>query len=294
MEPTAEVGGHRLAACDREGALHRGSRGRVLLGVGAGAQPRPQRAPGERPRRTGHHPGIGGVGHALGGEGAQQVGLLGRQVGEPAQEGHDVALGDVVEQREDLVADAVASEPRVDVGGVDDRREAGGVAEGVRLVAAKADDRVGRPRAQRTEAVEAGAPQHGEQHGLGPVVRGVPGGVAGPEHPAPGGAGAGFEVGPVGHHDALGTERGAEGLGGGGHHVGLGRRTGPEAVVDVHRGDLAARRDREHQEGEGVGPAGHRADQRGASSRERAPGQQLGGAVTVRPPGCGPATGPGP
>ena len=279
--------------------------GRVLLGVGAGAQPRAaaaRRASGRGARGHQRRASVGS-GTPSAARASSRSDSSARQVGEPAQEGHDVALGDVVEQRQHLVADAVAAEPGVVVGGVDDRLEAGGVAERVGLVAAQADDRVGRARAH------GGRGRRGRCPAAGRAARSRPGrrrcarwrGRA-RARPRRARAGPGLEVGPVATTTRSARNAAPKRLGGGGHHVGLGGRTGPEAVVDVHGGDLAARRDREHQQRQGVGPAGHGADERrcqaagnvhraSSSATVRRIRRVRRGIAVAR---CGPATGPGP
>ena len=75
------------------------------------------------------------------------------------------------------------------------------------------------------QAVHAGAPEQVDQHGLGLVVRGVPGGGAGAEGRVAGLAGPRLEVGAVGHVHPHGPERRAEPGGGVGHDLGLARPT---------------------------------------------------------------------
>ena len=194
----ADLGRHGVAARDGEHPLEGGEVGRVGLLVGRRPQPRPQRPPGQRVGRGRDGAGVGGVADGLTGQGVEERGVGAGEVGEAAEQGHDVALGDVVEQRQHLVTDAVAPEAGVEVRGVDDGLESEVGTEPVGLGPAQPDDRVPRAGRQGGEAVDPGAPQEGEQHGLGAVVGGVAGGVVGWEHGAAGGASAGLEVGAVG------------------------------------------------------------------------------------------------
>ena len=106
------------------------------------------------------------------------------------------------------------------------------------------------------EAVEAGAAQQVEQHGLGLVVGGVAGEHVGRQRRVAGRARPGFEVrararpgrAPTGtQHRTSRADRG--------HDVGVRARAGPQPVVDMDRRDLTAGVDREDQQGQRVGAA---------------------------------------
>ena len=182
--------------------------------------------------------------------------------------GHDVAAGDVVEQRQHLVADAVAAEARVVV--ATGRRPGRGRASAhSACVSARRSARIGwrGPGRQGGEAVEPGAAQQGEQHRLGLVVGGVAGACVGRQHARSGRPGPG----PRGRARRRPSTRSARNAAPNRpprprDDVGLGGRPGPQPVVDVHRGDVAAGRDGQHQQRERVGAARHRA------RRARVPG----------------------
>ena len=95
-------------------------------------------------------------------------------VGQAGEQRDDIATGDVVEQRQHLVADPVAA---VDAGRRwSDRRPAPGPlrAQRARVSARRRpQDRPTLVGSHAGQAVEAGAPQQVEQHGLGLVVGGV-------------------------------------------------------------------------------------------------------------------------
>ena len=152
-----------------------------------------------------------------------RVGLAGEQRG-------NVALGDRRGEREQLVADPVAT-----VGGICVRRVGHGLqaecrAERNGLCPADGEQRSARPDAcghgaHPGQTVEPAAAQEVEQHGLGLVVGGVSGEHTGGEHGVAGRSGAGLEVRAGLDHDALGPEPGAEARRRCRDDVGLGLRT---------------------------------------------------------------------
>ena len=118
-----------------------------------------------------------------------------------------------------------------------------------------------RPRTHPGQPVDTGAPEQVEQHGLGLVVGGVPGGRPRTEDGPAGHPGPGLEVGTLGNGHPDRPEGGAETAGGGGHDPGLPRRARAQGVVDVDGGDVAPGGAGQHQQGQGVGPARYPADQ---------------------------------
>ena len=132
--------------------------------------------------------------------------------------------------------------------------------------------------------------QQVEQHGLGLVVGGVAGehvGRAARRSGRRGPAPRGSDPGATSTRSARNAapNRGAASS----HDVGLGSRARPQPVVDVHGRHLAAGRSGQHEEGQRVGPARHRARDGRAAARERAPTEQRAvNARTARPAGVSP------
>jgi hypothetical protein len=275
-----DLAGAHLAPGDGQDPLDLGGRGG--LAPGGGAQPGPHGGAGEGDRGRRQGPGVGDV--DLGGQGGDQVGVVGEQRGLAGQDGDDVAPGHVVQQGQDLVADPVAEEAGVVVARVLDRSQPLGGAEGPGLGAPQGEDRVPGAGAQRPQAGGPRPPQQVEQDRLGPVVERVAGAGVGPEDGPPGGPGPGLQVRPVLHGDPRGPEPRPAALGRGGHDGGLGGGSRPEPVVDVHRRHLAPRRARQGQQRQRVGPARHPGGDRRPGRRERAPRQQcLHGVGSTQP-----------
>ena len=224
--PTSQA--TRLAAGHGEHPLDGGRVGRVALV--AGAQPRRARPAGRaaRARRRGRGRRWG---RAPAASSSSSVGVVAEHVGLPGEHGGDVALGDRVEQRQQLVAHAVAAEARVVV--------RSGRATGSRpssahsaCVSARRRRRIGRCcRADsRPSPSSAGAAQQVEQHRLGLVVGGVAGEHvrraaprSGPRGPGPRGSGPASTSTRSARNAA--PKRAAARR----DHVGLGRRARPAA-----------------------------------------------------------------
>ena len=217
-------------------------------------------------------------------KGVEQVRLVAQEIGLATPEGDEVAGGDLLEERKHLVTNPVPPVDRIDVRGVDDRLETQLLTQTHSVGAPKSQDRLSRTWPHRREPVEAAATKQVEQDGLGLIVSRVPGGGAGRERPESGVAGPGLEVGAGGDLHAAGDERGPEARGGFGDHGRLVRRPGPEAVVDVHCRHLAARRDRQGQESEGVGPTGDGTHHGRSRSREGAAREQAGSGIHLGGP----------
>ena len=180
-EAAADLGADRLAAGHGEDPLDGGELGRVVLVVGVGAQPGPQRPAGERPAapRPAARASVGS-GTRLGGERVEQ-----RRASSAARSASRHSSGTTSRSATSSSSGSTSWRTRL-------RRNRGSSLVGSRTgVEAEvgAERRGSRPDAgrrsggrvpgrRRGEAVEPGAPQHGEQHGLGPVVGGVAGGVA--------------------------------------------------------------------------------------------------------------------
>ena len=167
--PIADLGRDRVAPSDREHALDR-------RGVGRVAARRSQPAATARRARAGggrraSAAGIGRVEPTR--QLVEQVGVVAQQIGLAGTARHDVALGDVVEQR-------AAPRGAPGCGGTAGRRSSRRAPVGARArCTAHASRRGAAPAAggvlpaHAGEAVEAGAAQQVEQHGLGLVVGGV-------------------------------------------------------------------------------------------------------------------------
>ena len=271
-----------VPARHRQHALGRRGVGRVALGPARPGRPQPGPHGPPRQRLVGGRQGAGVGGVEGGGQLVEQRGVGPGEVRLAGDHRHHVALGDGVEQRQELVADPVAAERRIVVGRVGHRLEPDGRAELPGLPPAQPAQRAAAGRHAR-EPVEAGAAEQVEQHRLGLVVGRVPGEHVGRQGAVAGRPGPGLDVGPGRHRDALGPERGAVLGRGAPHDLGLGRRPGPQPVVDVDRGDPAAGPHRQHEQRQRVGPAGHGAGHLRAGRGEVAPGEQLGHQGIHRP-----------
>ena len=234
-------------------------------------EPAADGAPGQRDGRGREGSGIRGVDRTR--QLVEQPALVAHQLGLTRHHGGDVAPGDVVEQREELVTHAVAAECAIGVGRVLDWYQTELVAQRPRLAPTEAEERVPFGVHGR-ETVESRAPHEVEQDGLGLVVGGVPSERVGRENRVARLARPRFEVRARAHRRAGRDERGTEAGRGRSYDAGLAVGPRPQAVVDVHRGHLATRLTREHEEGEGVGAARDGAGHAGARCREPAPTEQ--------------------
>ncbi len=181
-------------------------------------QPRPHSPTRKRRRGRRQRAGVGGIDGI--GQCVEERRVVAQEVGLAGQQGGDIALGHVVEQGQQLVADAVAPEGQIVVGRVAHGRQPDLGAQRASLGAAEAHDRV--PSwAHAAESVDAGAPQKVEQHRLGLVVGRVPRQHARRQDGEARFPGPRLEVGTWRDNGALGSEAGAESCGGGGHHARL-------------------------------------------------------------------------
>lgn len=71
--------------------------------------------------RCGQGPGVARV--QVSGQFVDQIGLLCGLMREPGDQRSDITIGDVPEERKDLVSNPVAPETRVEIGGVVDHRD---------------------------------------------------------------------------------------------------------------------------------------------------------------------------
>ncbi len=111
----------------------------------------------------------------------EKVVVVAQQVGGAVQQGDQVTVGDVGEQRQQLVADAVSSEPRVGVGRVGDGSQLEGDTQCVRVSTAERKDRVRGAGADGGEPARTASAEQSQQCGLGLVVGGVTEECIGPE-----------------------------------------------------------------------------------------------------------------
>ena len=280
----ADVGGRRLAPRHGQDPLDRGGVGRVALDVvGPRARPAPRPWPPPRAPARSVRASVGSSDRGLGAAGGRRRRRPGRPGGRAA--GTTSRSATSASSGQHLVADPVADgRPgrRFDGSTTGSRPAAAHSAS----VSARRRARIGwrRPGAHAGEPVEAGPPQQVEQHGLGLVV----GGVAEQRRRGRGPRGGRRGPGPRGWARARPRRRSARNVApkrsaAAADDVGLGRRAGPQAVVDVHGGDVAARRRR-------PAPAG-RASRRRPTRRTRAacpaPGTRSGRAASAtgsRPP----------
>jgi len=131
--PNSAHAGHLTrSACPRGDLQHPCNGGRVGP-VAADIQPPPNRAPGQRERRRGERPCIGWVDGV--GEVVEQPVIVAEEVGGAHQERHDVAFGDGIDQRQEFVANSIATKARIGVGRIHHRIELQDGAEPSRFVA---------------------------------------------------------------------------------------------------------------------------------------------------------------
>jgi hypothetical protein len=207
-------------------------------------KPAPDRARGERRRRRRQRLGIGGVDG--GGELVEQCRVGTEPVGLPREHTAHVALGDGVQQGQQLVADPVAPEPRVVVGGVVHGLDPEVGAQLVGVAPTEGAERAA-GGVVPGQAVEARPAEQVEEDGLGLVVRRVAGEHVAREGRVPGVARPSLEVGAVGDLDRHRREARSDARRDLGDDLRLGRRAGAEPVVDVHGAHQAPGVDGEHQ-----------------------------------------------
>ena len=195
--------------------------------------------------------GIGGV--DVGGQFVEELVVGAEQVGGAVEQHGDVALGDVIEEWEELVADPVATETEVVVGGVVDHSEAELLAQRLGFDASEGEDGMAPTRPDRSESGGPRTPDQGEEQGLGLIVCGVTGQSVWSESGPTGAAGSRFEIGAVVEVDADRAELDAELCGGGPCDVGVDVGGLAETMVDVHSGDSTSGRNGEGDERCGVG-----------------------------------------
>jgi hypothetical protein len=211
-----------------------------------------------------------------GGEFVEELVVGAQEVGGASEQHRDVALGDIVEQGEHLVADPVAAEPWVVVARVlgDDQAELR--AQRACLGTSQRQDRVASARPDCAETRRACAAQQREEQRFCLVVGRVAGHRVGAERYSTGGPCPGLEIRAGCHVDTDHAEAGTEMLGDRRGDVGVAVGGGPQAVVDVDGGDVTSRCDSERDQCSGVGAARETAGRRGARRRKRAPIQELG------------------
>ena len=238
--------------------------GRVI-----GGQPPPHGPPGQGQRRGGQR--LASVGSMCRGQLVEQVGVVAQQPGLAGQHRHQVALGQVVHRRQQLVADAIAQEGGVAVRRVVDDGDARASRTGSAVVARRrARMRPPRARAASPPARCCEAPRSrlssmvsAWSSAVWPVSTSVgQHRVAGLRGPVPRGSGR------RPRRSVSRAEVGAEPVGRRGHDLGLGVGTRSQAMVDVHRGDAAAGGDGQHQQRHRVGAARHCAGDLGAGRGE--------------------------
>jgi hypothetical protein len=211
----------------------------------AGPQPAADGPLGQRRRCGGEGAGVGRVDR--GRQVVEQHDVGPGHVGLAGEDGHDVAPGDGVEQRQQLVAHPVAAERRVGIAGVVDGLEPHVDTQSQGLAPAQPPDRAPH-RVHTHQPVEPGAAQQVQQHGLGLVVGRVAGQRVGRQRRVPGRPGPGLEVGPRAHVDPHRPEARPPARRRGPDHRGLVLRPRSQPVVHVDRRDLTPRLHRQHQQ----------------------------------------------
>ncbi len=190
------------------------------------------------------------------------------------------------------MADPVAAEAPVVVGGVVGDRETELLAHRGGLEPAQGQDRVAPAGSDRSEACCSRASEQRQQDGFSLVVGGVAGQGVGAESRPASGAGACFEVRTVDHVDDDRAELDPEVCCGGSGDLGVDIGARAQSVVDMHGGDPAAGFECQDDERCRVGSAGQRAGDRAVRRRKGAAAEEVGG-VDQRMAGLGSATATG-
>ena len=179
--------------------------------------------------------------------------LVVHQRGLTSDNRNDVALGDLVHQRQEFVAHAITPKHRTVVGLVVQRREAQRRNVLVQCATAKVAQRFGGVVHHWREAVDTRAPHHVEQHRLGQVVHRVTSQHRSGHDASPRGARPGFEVPSRLDVDVVTHERDAQLRAELGHVLGVRRTRRARVVVNVvdRHAELAGQG--QQQQSEGIG-----------------------------------------
>lgn len=151
-----------------------------------------------------------------------EVPTLAEQLGLASQYRYRVALTDLGQHRQELVANPVTAMDRVGVGRVVNRHHPKTRTQVVSLRAPKRQNRTVGRWLDATKAVPAAPPQQREQHSLGLIIGGVPRQDTGRKGPVPCRTGSSFEVRPRLHLDGDCFEPSSESRSGGRDNVGFG------------------------------------------------------------------------
>lgn len=175
------------------------------------------------------------------------------------------------------MADPVATETGIVVGGIVDDREAELLAQRLGFGAPEGEDGMAPTGPDCPEAGGARTPEQGEEQGFGLVVCGVTGQRVRSESGPPGGAGSRFEIGAVVEVDADRAELDVELCCGGPCDIGVDVGGLAKSMVDMHGSNSTARSNGEGDERRGVGATGQTAGDRSALGRKGAPVEEVGG-----------------
>jgi hypothetical protein len=157
-------------------------------------------------------PGIGGVERS--GKGVEQVVVGAKQVGLAGEDGRQVAGGHIGQQRQHLVAHAVAHESWIGVRFVVGRGHASEPTHLHGVGSTQPQEGPRGPRAHTGQTARCGTAQQVDEHGLGLVVGCVPGEHAGGQHGVARRPGPGLEIRAVAHGHRMHGAGHAEGGGG--------------------------------------------------------------------------------
>ena len=207
----------------------------------------------------------------------EQSVVVAEQVGGANEERHDIAFGDGIEQREEFVANPVATEPRIGVGRVAHRIELQRGAEPARVVAAQREQGVAAARPHRGQPGGSAAAEQGEEHRLGLVVGGVPRQCVRSEQFVAGDACPGFEVRPIDELGPVGAECHAEAIGDPLSRGGFVVRILTDTVVDVDCDDIEVCGDGERDQCTRVWTPGEATGDGRAGGWEGAAGEEFAG-----------------
>ena len=219
-------------------------------------QPAAKRTASEGRGDTDEAPSLRGIHRRT--EFVEQGDVVGNDLAVTGQQRRHVALGDIVHQGKQLTADTDPAKARVIVHRVTEGFQTKFRAQGDGVAAPKPEKgsltATGTGPGHRGDAVETGAPEQMQNHGLGEVIGGVARGHVNRKNGVASVAGPFLEVRANPDLDGVGNEANAEPLRQGLHRVRLHGGSCPQTVIDVMEHDRRmSGADSEHGKGDRIG-----------------------------------------
>ncbi|MFT7475523.1 MAG: hypothetical protein ACI81L_002462 [Verrucomicrobiales bacterium] len=169
----------------------------------------------------------------------QQIGSLASMVGGSDQQRHNVAICNIIEQRQDLMADSVSKESCLSVGRVGEWSPTQVSAHGLGVAATQRQDWSTVPWLHCTETDHPGTSNQVDQDRLGLVVGAMTSGRVGSESDIPCRAHPRFEIRAGRHVDRDGFKTCPYFCSSSGHVCGFGFPARSLPMIDVHGRDVA-------------------------------------------------------